>query len=287
MADWYVDCRASGADNGSSWADAFTAIQPAVDAAASGDTVWVADGVYAPVALATQKDVALRSTNGWGGCVIDGGGTARCVTAPVYRTGPHRLQLHGFILRNGKSAGYGGGAYYADLHRCEVTGCSASAGGGTYETSVYDCLIHHNTATGYGGGIYYGDVFNSTIVFNTGRSGGFYNGYFNSVYRFNRTPAGVEVNHHTAAYLHNATASAIFPYQESGGGNTIADPLLTPDFRLRADSPCIGTGRLDLVQSDLDIAGNPRTTAGTVCMGCFEFKGGILPTRLTMLGGKQ
>jgi len=44
----YVDADADGASNGSSWGDAFTELQLALDAAASGDQIWVAEGTYTP-----------------------------------------------------------------------------------------------------------------------------------------------------------------------------------------------------------------------------------------------
>lgn len=44
----YVDVDASGADDGSSWANAFEELDEALEAAESGDQIWVAEGVYYP-----------------------------------------------------------------------------------------------------------------------------------------------------------------------------------------------------------------------------------------------
>ena len=46
----YVDASASGANDGSTWADAFTDLQDALDTAATGDEIWVAEGIYKPSA---------------------------------------------------------------------------------------------------------------------------------------------------------------------------------------------------------------------------------------------
>ncbi|HPB32981.1 MAG TPA: right-handed parallel beta-helix repeat-containing protein, partial [Candidatus Sumerlaeota bacterium] len=44
----YVNHAATGACDGSSWIDAFTCLQPAIDAAVEGDEIWVAEGTYYP-----------------------------------------------------------------------------------------------------------------------------------------------------------------------------------------------------------------------------------------------
>jgi len=44
----YVDWEAAGANDGSSWEDAFTDLQPALEAALLGDQIWVAAGTYYP-----------------------------------------------------------------------------------------------------------------------------------------------------------------------------------------------------------------------------------------------
>ena len=54
----YVKADATGAANGSSWTDAYPKISPAIAAAANGDTIYVAKGVYVET-LTLPKSLTL------------------------------------------------------------------------------------------------------------------------------------------------------------------------------------------------------------------------------------
>ena len=62
---FFVRAGAAGANNGTSWADAYTNLQTALAAAVSGDEVWVAAGTYKPTAT-TDRTASFAMKNGVG-----------------------------------------------------------------------------------------------------------------------------------------------------------------------------------------------------------------------------
>ncbi len=143
----YVDATASGAGDGTSWANAFTTVQAALDAAASGSQVWVASGTYVEC-LTLTVDVALYG--GFAGAedpatfdladrdfavnetIVDGNHAGVVVTVPTGAAETTRID--GFTIRNGRSRDVGGGIWCVDssptIANNTITGNSSSYQGG-------------------------------------------------------------------------------------------------------------------------------------------------------------
>ena len=149
-----------------SWAGAATNIQDAVDVAADGDTVWVADGHYLIESqIELSSNIVLRSVNGPQFTVIDANNTGRCI-----RMGRSSSQLIGFTLIRGDATVYGAGYSYGGgvamaygmVSNCVVTACEGVDGGGICGGLVVDSLICSNRAS-CGGGIHDADAQNCIL----------------------------------------------------------------------------------------------------------------------------
>ena len=88
--DFHVDDTASGANNGTSWANAYTTLQPALAAALAGDRILIAEGVYTPATQTESFEIptGIEILGGY----PDGGGTRDPDT--------HRSILSGDITGN-------------------------------------------------------------------------------------------------------------------------------------------------------------------------------------------
>ncbi len=160
-----------------SWSNAAATIQDAIDVAANGDTVLVADGVYATGGkavygtmmnrVAIDKPITVKSAGGPRNALIVGegpvgAGAVRC----AYVT--NNATLAGFTLTNGFTRGSvahrqheqsGGGVWAASqaaiVSNCIFAGCEASYhGGGLYRGTAVDCLFTNNLADSGGGMAY-------------------------------------------------------------------------------------------------------------------------------------
>jgi hypothetical protein len=69
----YVDADATGAHDGSSWADAYTGLQLALDSAVAEDDIWVAEGIYTPTQEFSPGDPRSAAFQMKNGVAIYGG----------------------------------------------------------------------------------------------------------------------------------------------------------------------------------------------------------------------
>lgn len=155
----YVDVsNATPAAPFTNWSMAATAIQPAIDAAASGDEILVAPGTYllggSAVVMPPEKTLSLQSTQSRA-AVIDALGMSAGLL--VYGT---NCLVAGFTVRNGANGSYGGGIEVmrgSTVRDCLVVGNRSAAGGGGIEVygyaTVADCTIQSNAANFVGGGV--------------------------------------------------------------------------------------------------------------------------------------
>ena len=82
-ATLYVDGSATGANNGSSWADAYTDLEAALAAALAGDEIWVAAGTYTSAAGRDSTFQLTASVGVYGGFTSGGAGEPNKALRPA------------------------------------------------------------------------------------------------------------------------------------------------------------------------------------------------------------
>ncbi len=154
-----------------SWANAATNIQSAVDVAIPNDIVLVTNGTYYPSdQIFVRNDIIVKSFNGAEKTIVDGSYANRC-----FYLNDANPTIDGFTITNGYSS-KGGGVFCDDsgiIQNCIISGNSViTDGGGTYNGIVNNCMINGNSAGNYGGGTFYSIVNNSLINGNSAGSAG-------------------------------------------------------------------------------------------------------------------
>ena len=225
---WYVDADAVGNNDGTSWMDAFTVIQDAVDVASSSDGIWVAEGTYtnAPTSTVsvltmkagveiyggftgTESDLSERGDPADHPTILDGEGTSYHVVR-----GNSNARLDGFTVTGGNANGSwpdftGGGMCNDGVTGMVVANCTFSnnqansAGGGMFNWNssleITNCTFIGNSANA-GGGMYNYEtslpmITNCTFIGNSAnRGGGIFNGQWSSPTITNCTFIGNSAN---------------------------------------------------------------------------------------------
>jgi hypothetical protein len=176
----YVDDDATGNNDGTSWGDAYTVIQDAVNFAFPGDQIWVAEGIYTrptgeDIVLSMQDGVEIYG--GFAGAESDLSERGATANRPTYLDGEDtsyhvvegasNARLDGFIVTGGNASGgggdsYGGGMFNDSVTNLVVTDCtfsgnSANRGGGmcniNSSPTITNCIFSHNSADQRGGAV--------------------------------------------------------------------------------------------------------------------------------------
>jgi hypothetical protein len=148
-------------------------LQDALNAAATGDTIWVASGVY-PGPFVLRKRLTLFGDGGPDSTILDGGDSVRVLHVEGVRGG----SIIGFGIRHGKANGGGGIRCVRDsafeIRDCTFTKNWESAVGvwESEEISLGGCRVRQNTGSGVRFNNSTGAVFASEFTDNEGYDGG-------------------------------------------------------------------------------------------------------------------
>ena len=243
-----------------SWETAARNIPDALNAGTvPGYAVLVTNGVYQRLTTPV-RNAFLRSVNGPGTTIIDGGRQGGCLRLEGQAT------LSGFTLQNGWAEsgagvlsvagdgftpvitncvivanwafGRGGGAFGGTLYNCTLSDNWAfDRGGGVAEATLYNCVLSANLGLERGGGAFVSTLYNCTLTANTSAIGGGVAGgrLYNCIVYFNTAGNGANWTPDTATPGAPIVVEycCTTPLPTTGPGNIDADPGFSGDYRLQ------------------------------------------------------
>ena len=189
----YVTKTGNDAGDGLSWATAKLTVQGGLNAAASGDQVWVAAGTYVERItlklevelyggfIGSETDLLQRDRKA-NTTILDGDQAGSVVTAPSGATATTRID--GFTIRNGQATSGGGGVYCSSssptIANNTIGPNYGLPGGGIYcensSPTITANFVTGNRSMGNGGGVYcFGGsptIINNKIIANAAGVGG-------------------------------------------------------------------------------------------------------------------
>jgi hypothetical protein len=267
----YVSLTGGNQSPYTSWAQAATSIQPAIDASVDGDVILVSNGIYNISAeISVNKAVIITSVAGAASTTIRGNGSCR-----GFRLYDVNCVICGFTVTNGwgdggafyahsstpqicdciligNRANYGAAGWLGTLRRCRILNNSSVQAGAVTYAILYDCLVANNKGSQNDAGLVDGAAINCTIVGNIGggvRGSSVLNSIVisNTVYNFSN------------CNITNSCGTSL----PAGPGNIAADPRFVDyakgDFRLDSNSPCINAGmNMPWMYDATDLDGNRR-----------------------------
>lgn len=200
----YVDINATGANNGTSWTDAYTDLQTALSVAFINDDIWVANGIYKPTATTSrtisfvmkngvdiyggfagtetdvnQRNISANPTTLSGDIGAPGDNTDNTYKVVKVQNFTSTFVFDGFRVSDGYDAssnGKGAGIYIASNSSQLLTfrntivynNYAYHSGGGLIidlsNTAFYNCEFLYNSTYNYGGGAIFADNVSNVTI---------------------------------------------------------------------------------------------------------------------------
>lgn len=273
----YVDWTATnGLNNGSSWTDAYTDLDTAVNSANTGDLVLVNPGTYGKISRTDGVEFEVRSVAGSETTIIDANHADKCISLWYDTDGTQsNIVFSGFTLQNGTAGIHGGKLCNSIIRYCQANYHVLS-----YQSDMYNVLAYCNTSTieRLQRSIHC-NVQNCTFVSNSCPSPIYsfsYGTYCNNIVRDNiGTNSTSSLNIYLGGTMYNNYVEQMASTPDANGNFGTVDPMFSDisvkDYALSSRSPLVNAGNNTYVSTEYDLSGNDRVLFGVVDIGAYEW----------------